>query len=141
MSHSHHCSSSLINCMDFRLQPAIREYLVERGIADNCDIISVAGAAKSIAHGESGAEDHLYQMIEVSKNLHQVTRLIIMHHMDCGAYGGHGSFSSLEDERVSQIADMHTAKEKIEKKYSGLDIELLLADIDDDGKVTIEEVE
>lgn len=138
---SHTCSSALIRCMDFRLTDAINKWLEEKGIINDCDIISVAGIAKTIAVDPRSADARfILKQIELSIKLHNTKTLYIMHHTDCGAYGGHKAFANLEDEKAKYLADMIKAREVIKSVIPDLEIRFVLADILDDESVMIEEI-
>ena len=135
---SHHCSSALVRCMDFRLGPAIRDYLNEKNLYGHIDIISMAGGAKDL---EQSDESALEGQVDLSKRLHQIKTVILINHTDCGGYGGHEAFGSLEEERAQLIGDMKNARDKLTSKYQDLEVKLVLAIIDEDAGVKIEEIE
>ena len=138
---SHTCSSALIRCMDFRLTDAINKWLEEKGIMNDCDIISVAGIAKVIADNpESPEAKFILKQFELSKKLHNTKTLYLMHHTDCGAYGGHKAFANLDEEKAKYKADMEKARKIIKSIVPDLEVKFVLADIKDDGSVMIEEI-
>ncbi len=137
---SHTCSSALIRCMDFRLTDAINKWLEEKGIMNDCDIISVAGIAKAIAVDPQSADAlFILKQIELSIKLHNTETLYIMHHTDCGAYGGHKAFANLDEEKAKYKADMENAREVINSVVPDLEVKFVLADIKDDGKIDIQQ--
>lgn len=138
---SHTCSSALIRCMDFRLTDAINKWFEEKGIMNDCDIISVAGIAKAIAVDPQSADARfVLKQIELSIKLHNTKTLYIMHHTDCDAYGGHKAFASLDEEKAKYLADMKKARKVIKSVAPDLEVKFVLADILDDGSVVIEEI-
>jgi hypothetical protein len=42
METKHTCTALILHCMDFRLGKPIKEYLQERGLLGDCDIVSIA---------------------------------------------------------------------------------------------------
>ena len=108
------------------------------GIVNNCDIISVAGATKDLIEDPEG---FVATQIDISKRLHLIDTLIIMHHMDCGGYGGHSAFAGIEAEHAFQIEQMEKSKVILEGKYNGLKVVMALAEIDENNIVTIAEIE
>jgi len=141
---THHCEVSVINCMDFRLQTGIYEFLVSLGYKNNFDLISNAGSLKDLVEGDESESKKLLKDINVSYELHKVRKFIIIHHMDCGAYGGHDAFDGLEDEKIKQIEAMKKAAKIIKAKYSDVEIQMYLARIgesDDEPKVDFEIVQ
>lgn len=55
----------------------------------NVDLVEVAGGIKDIASSESESDrDYLLGQIEKSVKLHKPPVVMLMAHLDCGAYGG-----------------------------------------------------
>ena len=134
---SHTCSTAIIRCMDFRLGGAIRDYLDSNDLYNDVDIISIAGASKDLVEDADG---FLATQIELSKSLHNIDRIILMNHTDCGGYGGRSAFESPEDEIENHVTDMKIAKSKLNEKYPDIEVELALAHIDDNNEVSITHV-
>lgn len=125
---SHHCSAVIIHCMDFRIQGAINEWLIGQGLIGDCDRISFAGAAKDIVEGKEA----VLSGIDVASRLHNVRRVILMHHTDCGAYGGR-----MEDDEVKHRAAMTQAREIIQRRWPEMQVDDFLLDIALDGTMNI----
>ncbi len=134
---SHDCSTALVRCMDFRLESVTENYLKSKNLINDCDIISIAGVAKNLIENPNG---FLASQIDISKRLHNIKTLIIMHHMDCGGYGGHDAFENTETERAFQIEQMQKAGQILKSKYPDLKVVLALADIDGNNKASIKDI-
>jgi len=116
--------------MDFRLTTAINSWMEENNIMGDCDIISEAGVTKTIVENPASPEaQYLLTQIKLSKKLHRISTLYLMHHTDCGAYGGHSGFASTEDEMNRHIEDMKKAKAVIDAENLGIDVRLIIADM------------
>ncbi len=127
--------------MDFRFEPAIHEFIKKENLFCDADIVAVAGASKNLVDGENDAEKgYIMKQIGLSDKLHHIRRVILMNHMDCGGYGGHGAFESLDAEREKHATDMATAAKVVQQTHPDLAVEQVLAHIDDDGKVTFEKI-
>lgn len=123
---SHKCKTLLIRCMDFRLNDEIKRWTKESDLfKGGFDVISVAGAGKSLADGSEEIKNNFLGNIAVSVDLHQAEKVIIFHHSDCGAYAKSYNFSSPEEEKKKQIEDMKKAKQIILKKYPDINIVLI----------------
>jgi carbonic anhydrase len=116
----------------------MRDYLDKNDLCGDADVISVAGGVRAIAVNDEHGRPYLEEQIDISRRLHQVQRVIIMHHTDCGAYGGRVAFASDEDERSRHFDDMHAVETLLRSKYEELDVELRLARIQPDGSVLID---
>ncbi len=136
----HICSALVIYCIDFRFGKAIRKYLEGRGLLDDCDIVAVAGAAKNLLSSAPEAErQFMLKQIAISKNLHHINKVILLNHTDCGAYGGRAAFPDREAERAGHRIDMEAAKRLILSFYPDLEVETVLADIEEDGSISFAE--
>lgn len=126
--------------MDFRLGKAIKGYMEDKAILGDCDIVSVAGAVKTIVSPENdNQKEYLLGQISTSKRLHGISEVILMNHTDCGAYGGHKAFGSADEEKDKHAADMFKAAEIINAEHPELTIRKVLAKIDD-HEVSFEEI-
>ena len=126
---SHQCEAIVFNCMDFRFHTDIRDFLVSMGLKDRYDLVSLAGVTKGLVENDSASTELILKQIEISQRLHNIQEVYIIHHMDCGAYGGHKAFANLEEERNKQLADMEEAEKIISEKFPKLEINKVLARI------------
>ena len=108
---SHTCKNLLIRCMDFRLRDELMRWIDGSGIFEGgFDVVSLAGASKSLADGRDEIKDFFLKQVSVSTDLHRADRIIIFHHSDCGAYAKDYTFTSKEEEKVKQIEDMKSSR-------------------------------
>lgn len=137
---SHSCQSLVLHCIDFRLGGAIKNYLSQNGLLDNCDIVSLAGAVKNLVSPLSEADsDMVMRQIDISKRLHHISEVVLMNHTDCGAYGGRAAFANTEEEQRQHLADMDLAAEKIVARFPELKVKMVLVQIDDRGNISFNE--
>ena len=119
----HACKNLLIRCMDFRLCEETKKWTVKSNLFNGgFDVISLAGASKDLVDGNEEIKNNFLKHIGVSVDLHQVERIIIFHHSDCGAYAQDYQFGSSEEEKEKQFEDMKKAKEIILKKYPEVEV-------------------
>lgn len=111
----HTCKACVICCMDFRIyeESTLHQYLAERGIKDY-DLIAVPGAGKALLGKHS---ELILEAIRISRELHNSDEIYLIHHVDCGAYGGSKSFSSKESELANHREQLDMACEKIIAKF------------------------
>lgn len=126
----HHCKYFIAHCIDFRLGRAIKDYLEENGLLGDCDIVSVAGAIKD--------SSLLLEQLDISVRLHNTREVILINHLDCGAYGGSGAFSSSDEEHKLHVEELKKAKKAVLAKYSSLKVRTVLAKIQPSGEVIFE---
>lgn len=110
------------------------------GWQDHYEDVSIAGAAKNIVdpYDASDAEFTLRQ-VGISRKLHGITDVILINHLDCGAYG-HGTFATLDEERNRHLRDLERARQTIEKRFPGLTAMKILARLDAAGQVEFEKI-
>ena len=79
MKNSHKCTALAISCIDYRFVGKVRQYLIDQGLKDNYDLITVPGASLKLAD--------VADSISTSMRLHDPDEVYIFDHEDCGAYG------------------------------------------------------
>jgi hypothetical protein len=85
---TYHCDAAILCCFDNRFDIGFRKFLKRIGVV-NSDHIKVAGGAKCLASPELETDrEFVLEQIRKSIRLHGTTRVILMVHSDCGAYGG-----------------------------------------------------
>ena len=125
--------------MDFRLNKKMRGWITESNLFNGgFDIISLAGASKDIVDGSEEIKNNFLKHIGVSVDLHQVERIIIFHHSDCGAYALDYKFNSLKEEKGKQLEDMKKAREIILKKYPEAEVIFVWGELKDEEGEEIE---
>lgn len=128
---AHTCTGAILHCIDFRLGPAIKNWLEEQELLGDCDIISIAGATKDMSFP--------MEQLVLSHQLHKTTTIILMNHTDCGAYGGRAAFESADAETETHFTAMSAAKMTLEEKLPGIEVRTILARINEDESITYEE--
>jgi len=124
---SHTCKNLIIHCIDFRLMDDIYAWLRENGFAGDCDTVSLAGASKDLLDSDRPEYgDFILKQIRISHDLHKMRRVILMHHTDCGAYGGRKAFGDALEEERRHIHDMQEASRKIKSRWSDVETVLVL---------------
>jgi len=102
----YHCDALVVACFDHRFDRVLRKFLRRIGIA-NPDTVILAGGAKTLASPDHES-DRAFVMSQMEKSirLHGTTRVILMLHSDCGAYGGlHKTFNGDETLEVAHHRD------------------------------------
>ncbi|MDD4062346.1 MAG: hypothetical protein PHV25_01005 [Candidatus Pacebacteria bacterium] len=122
----HKCENIVIHCMDFRLIEKTNSFLKENYGTENYDLISVAGSSKVIAEGNG---DYLLKQIEISHNLHDSKRVILIHHSDCGAY----QIQDKDQEKTKQFEDMEKSESAIKRMFPDMEVDKIWAEILEDN--------
>jgi carbonic anhydrase len=123
------------------LGSAIKKYLEENHLMDNCDIVAAAGAVKNLVLPSSHSDpEFILRQVEISHRLHHISQVILMNHTDCGAYGGRDAFESAETEHNQHVDDMQKAKKMIQIKFNDLEVKMVLVKISPSGQISFEEI-
>lgn len=125
-SHHYTADAAVVWCYDNRFWKSFRT-LVEKEGLKHFDPIVVAGGAKSIASPNKKAErEFLLKQIEISIKLHHTSRVILMNHVDCGAYGGSKTFGNdVEREFSTHEKELEAAKKLIKKKFPKVKVDIV----------------
>ena len=111
----HQCRTCVVCCMDFRIykDETLHQFLNSIGVVEY-DLISIKGAGQDFAEMEIGP---VLDSIRISLENHSAREIILIHHIDCGAYGGSRAFISKEDELGKHRYDLEAAKQRILAKF------------------------
>ena len=128
----------LLSCMDYRLVDETERYMSGRGLRNKYDHIVLAGASLGAVTDKFPAWGQTFwQHLEVAIQLHQVHKVIVLDHRDCGAYKtilGEESSNDPARETAAHTTQLHKLRDQIKQKQPALEVELLLMAVD--GKVT-----
>lgn len=98
----------IATCMDFRLQDDIDKWIEEHYEPESFDRVSLAGDIKDLKE--------VLGQVKLAYDLHQIEKVVLINHEDCGAYGAEGTIER-------HTADLKTAKAKINELYPNLEVE------------------
>ena len=97
--------AAVVWCFDNRFNLVLRKFLGRIGI-EKSDRIMVAGGAKCLAStGADPDREFVLKQIRLSIALHQTSRVVLMLHSDCGAYGGLAAFGGDPQVEAEKQAD------------------------------------
>lgn len=98
----HGCEAVVITCIDFRLQDYINGWIGQNLGSRNHDRVALAGGVKDW--------EIVLNQIKISKMLHDIKKVVLINHEDCGAYGEEGTL-----EKHTQ--DLQNASDQIKKNF------------------------
>ncbi|MBE0621911.1 MAG: hypothetical protein IH605_15060 [Burkholderiales bacterium] len=120
----------LLSCMDYRLIDETERYMSSRGLRNKYDHVILAGASLGALTDKYPAWNKTFwEHLEVAIQLHQVHKVIVLDHRDCGAYNvifgedfskDHSKETTIHSEKLKEL------RTQIGEKYPKLDVELLL---------------
>ena len=113
------CESIVLTCIDFRFRKEVGDLLSRAGFRD-FDLVALPGASKAVI--EESSRGVLFHAVEASLALHHPRRIIVVDHIDCGAYGGSAAFAGPEDEEAFHAARLDEAREIIRGEFPLLEV-------------------
>ena len=127
----------VLSCMDFRFVNDKVNFLNQIGYKDDYSKFVLAGS--SLGYNQDTFPEwskSFDKHVELAKDLHNIDEVIVVDHMDCGAYRilyDNPSMSKEEEYKLHQ-KNLHEFKSLINKKFPSLRVTLLLINLD--GSVT-----
>jgi len=108
----HNVQACILGCQDPRFQDARAKFLKQAYDLNDGDYdpLVAPGAGKWILDGNG---EVLLFGVEVAVGLHSGETVYVFHHTDCGAYGGHKNFDSLEAEVSFQKDQLQEVRDRI----------------------------
>lgn len=125
----HHCLAVVLMCLDFRFRKQalyfVREYM--KLIA--FDLAGLPGASRGVSKESVMA----LSCLSIPSDLHDIRQMIIIHHEDCGAYGGSVRFNNDPDlEQEFHEKKLREVRVKILKSFPEKEVVLVYARLVDD---------
>ena len=126
----------VLSCMDPRFQHLVYRYLKKRLIG-KYSAFTIAGAAVGVTHNNFKKwHKTFYDNLSTSIKLHQIEKLIVINHKDCGAakiVNGKKAFNTTNEQKIHKES-FSKLKKEIKKKFPKLKVELNLMSLK--GKIT-----
>lgn len=124
----------VLSCIDFRFINFEQNFLKSNNLDHQYDWLSLAGASLALADFPSHADTEVFwEQLALSYQLHNIEKIIILDHQDCGAY------ASKFDVKLSQNSELELTTHRqylgkanlvIKEKYPHLDVELYFVYLD-----------
>jgi hypothetical protein len=129
----HSCEAVVLACIDFRFWKETMRFVEEELGIKSYDFPKMPGSAKAINECQNEVDVPM-KCIGVPCDLHRVSKIVIVNHADCGAYGGAKEFKGdLEAEQKFHEGELQKAKKKILKYYPDKEVVLVFAKLVDSG--------
>jgi hypothetical protein len=115
------CEALVVHCIDFRFHEAAARFVrVQLGL-ETYDLLATPGAARHLtALAAPERQAALLDDIATSLHLHAPSRLVLINHADCGAYGGQAAFASVEAEAAFHHGALRQASQLLRARYPTL---------------------
>ncbi len=117
----------VLSCIDPRFQTVVYNYLKKKKLIGKYSSFTIAGSAIGVtAKKFKRWHKTFWENFDTSVKLHNITKLIVINHRDCGAakmINGKKEFSKNNETRIHKNS-FHKIKKLFKKKYPKLRIEL-----------------
>ena len=119
----------VLSCMDPRFQPIVYNYLKKKKFSGKYSSFTIAGSAIGVTESKFKKwHKTFWDNFETSVKLHNIKKLIVINHRDCGAakiVNGNKIFDKPNETKIHKASFVEIRK-KFKKKYPRLNIELKL---------------
>ena len=119
----------VLSCIDPRFQRQVYNYLKKKKLIGKYSAFTIAGAAVGVTHNNFKKwHKTFYDNLSTSIKLHQIEKLIVINHKDCGAakiVNGKKAFNITNEQKIHKES-FSKLKKEIKKKFPKLKVELNL---------------
>ncbi len=123
----------VLSCIDPRFQNLTYNYLKKKKLIGKYSAFTIAGAAVGVTNNKFKQwHKTFYDNLATSIQLHQIEKLIVINHKDCGAAkiaNGKKEFTSVNEKKIHKESFLKI-KKQIKKKFPKLKVELNLISLD-----------
>ena len=130
----------VLSCIDPRFQPIVYNYLKKKKVIGKYSSFTIAGSAVGVTANKFKRWHKIFwDNFETSVKLHNIKKLIVINHRDCGAakiINGKKEFSDINETKVHKNS-FKKIKKIFRKKYPKLSIELKIISLNRDRKSVV----
>ncbi len=123
----------VLSCIDPRFQPIVFNYLRKKKLSGKYSSFVIAGSAVGVTANKFKRWHKVFwDNLETSVKLHNIKKLIVINHRDCGAakiINGKKAFSNTNETKIHKNS-FKIIKKIFMKKYPKLSIELKIISLD-----------
>ena len=123
----------VLSCMDPRFQHLVHNFLKKKKLTGKYSAFTIAGAAVGVTHSKFKKwHNTFYENLATSIQLHEIEKLIVINHKDCGAAkiaNGKKEFNPENEKNIHQNS-FSKIKKEIKKRFPKLKVELNLIALD-----------
>ena len=122
-------NAMVLSCMDPRFQHLVYNHLNKKKLIDKYSAFTIAGAAVGVTHNKFKKwHKTFYDNLSTSIKLHQIEKLIVINHKDCGAakiVNGKKAFNIANEQKIHKES-FSKLKKGIKKRFPKLKVEFNL---------------
>ena len=115
----------VLSCIDPRFQSKVYKYLKSKKLTGKYSSFTIAGAAIGVTNQKFKKwHSTFWENLKTSIKLHQINKLIVINHKDCGAakiVNGKKKFSSLIEDKIHKQS-FEKLRKTLRKKHPNLKV-------------------
>lgn len=134
----HTAQAVALTCIDFRFRKALHEFFENELNLHAVDHKADAGGVQQLVE-KGPVQDWILKNFQIAFTLHNVNKVILINHQDCGAFGGSAAFKSEEEEINFHETLLRHAASIVKSMFTDKEVEAYLALLQND-KVTFKKV-
>ena len=123
-----YCEAGALFCLDFRFRKETRACIRDSLGFSSFDTIVIPGSTKRF-HEDARVP---WKAIKVAYEQHGCRVFVVVHHQDCGAYGGSGNFSDVIAEELFHREQINSFEMELKSKYPDAEVIKVYARLVDD---------
>lgn len=124
----------VVTCIDYRLVDDATRFFDTMKLTNNYDLVSLAGATLAATSNKFPSSNAAFwDHIVIAKQLHNIGKVILLDHRDCGAYRvalNAPANMARDPETAMHKKEMDVLKAEIAKRHPDLSSEFYLIDLD-----------
>ncbi len=132
--YGHTAPHLLVTCMDFRLRDEVEKFMELRFGPDQYDELTLPGASLGALNAEFPHWRQTFEdVVKLSVELHNTTRIIFLDHRNCGAYKkikGAACCDERAQETLAHAEQFHAVRALLRDKFPTLRVETLIMGLD-----------
>ena len=119
----------VLSCIDPRFQSIVYNYLKKKKLTRKYSSFTIAGSAIGVTANKFKRWHKVFwDNFETSVKLHNIKKLIVINHRDCGAakiINGKKTFDNFHETKIHK-SSFNKIKKRFKNKYPNLNIETIL---------------
>ena len=128
----------MLSCMDYRLVDDLVNFMDANDYRDEYDHVVLAGASLGVVHEAFAAwREVFWDQVDLAKELHGITEVIVIDHRDCGAYRlalGADMVDTPEKETTAHRETMQEFARQVVERHPDLRVYGVLMNLDGVGE-------